>query len=56
MLGPKLKQLTISITFKYPYENTIVFGGVATGNMNANEVDIADGSMIYIGCTWIPTA
>jgi hypothetical protein len=27
----------MSYIFKYPVENTIAFGGVATGNINANE-------------------
>jgi hypothetical protein len=31
------RQLTISITLRCPYEKTTAFGGVATGNMNANE-------------------
>ena len=39
----------MSMTFKRPYENAIAFGGVATGNMNANEVDSAAGNIKYNG-------
>lgn len=37
--------LTISTTFKWPMENTIVFGAVATGNMNAKEHAKAAGNI-----------
>src|SRR6185437_8837130 len=33
-----LKLFTISIGFKFRASNTMAFGGVATGNMNANEI------------------
>ena len=36
--------------FKYPVENTIAFGGVPTGNTNANEAAIAVGIIKYRGC------
>ena len=45
------RQLTISITLRCPYENTTAFGGVATGNMNANEVAMAVGNIMYNGLT-----
>lgn len=45
------KQLTMSITFRCPYENTTAFGGVATGNMNENEVAMAVGNIMYNGLT-----
>ena len=38
-------RLTISMTLTCPYENTTAFGGVATGNMNANDVAMAVGNM-----------
>ena len=44
-------KLTMSITLRYPYENTTAFGGVATGNMKANEVATAVGNMKYNGFT-----
>jgi hypothetical protein len=37
--------LTISLTFRYPVENTIAFGGVPTGNMKAKEQEIATGTI-----------
>ena len=43
---------TMSLTLRCPPENTIAFGGVATGNMKANEQEIAAGSMRYQGWTW----
>lgn len=36
--------LTMSMTFRWPYENTIALGGFATGRRNANEVQSVDGS------------
>jgi len=39
----------MSLTLRCPPANTIAFGGVATGNMNANEQDMAAGSMRYHG-------
>lgn len=36
--------------------NTIAFGGVATGNMNANEAAITPGSIRYNGCRLISRA
>ena len=35
--------LTISYTFRYPYENTIAFGGVDMGIMKAKDADTAAG-------------
>lgn len=35
-------KLTISTILKYPVEKTIAFGGVATGNIKANEQAMAD--------------
>ena len=37
--------------FTSPEENTIAFGGVATGNINANEAEIVHGSIMYQGWT-----
>jgi hypothetical protein len=34
----------------------MVFGGVATGNMKANDVAMAAGSIMYMGCICIPKA
>lgn len=39
----------MSVTLKWPPENTIALGGVATGNMKANEQAIVAGSMRYHG-------
>ena len=33
----------------YPVENTMAFGGVATGNINANEQATADDIIRYSG-------
>ena len=33
----------MSETFRYPYENAIALGGVATGSMNAYEAETAAG-------------
>ena len=43
---------TISFTLRCPPENTMAFGGVATGNMKANEQEMAAGSIRYQG--WTP--
>lgn len=51
VLEGKLLTRTRSITFKYPYENAIAFGGVATGNMNANDVATTVGKRKYNGWT-----
>ena len=40
---------TMSLTLRCPPVNTIAFGGVATGNMKANEHEIVAGSMRYHG-------
>lgn len=40
---------TISFTLRCPPENTMAFGGVATGNMKANEQEMAAGSIRYQG-------
>lgn len=40
---------TMSFTLRCPPENTMAFGGVATGNMKANEQEMAAGSMRYHG-------
>ena len=45
--------LTISGMLRYPVEKTIALGGVATGNMNANEQDIVAEIIRKRG--WIPT-
>lgn len=41
----------MSLTLRRPPEKTIAFGGVATGNIKANEHDIVAGIMRYSGCT-----
>ena len=41
----KTSTLTKSITFRWPYEKAIAFGGVATGNINARE-DARTGGII----------
>ena len=38
-----INMLTISYTFRYPYENTIAFGGVDMGIMKAKDADTAAG-------------
>lgn len=43
--------LTMSITFRWPYEKTIALGGFATGRRNANEVHRVEGIKIYRGFT-----
>ena len=40
---------TMSLTLRYPPANTIAFGGVATGNIKANEHEMVAGSMRYHG-------
>ena len=39
------------MTFSSPDENTIAFGGVAIGSMNANDVERAAGTRSSIGLT-----
>jgi len=46
----------MSYIFKYPVENTIAFGGVATGNINANEQAIHTLIIMYNGCKFNPIA
>lgn len=41
---------TISGIVRYPVENTIAFGGVATGNIKANEQATVADIMRYSGC------
>lgn len=43
----------MSNTRMWPYENTIAFGGVATGNINAKDVAMAADVIKYSGL--IPT-
>ena len=38
-----INMLTMSYTFRYPYENAIAFGGVDMGIMNAKDADTAAG-------------
>ena len=40
---------TMSLTLRCPPANTIAFGGVATGNMKANEQEIVAGIIRYHG-------
>lgn len=47
---------TISDTLRWPPENTMALGGVATGSMNANDVARAAGNIRYRGLTPIPKA
>ena len=47
----KYFKLTRSMTLRCPNENAIAFGGVATGNMKANEDAKTGGSIKYKGCT-----
>ena len=42
---------TMSLTLRYPPANTIAFGGVATGNIKANEHEMVAGSIRYHGWT-----
>lgn len=42
---------TISLMDTFPVPNTIAFGGVPTGNMNAQFAAIAAGAIRIIGCT-----
>lgn len=35
-----IPNFSISLTFKWPDENTIAFGGVATGSIKAREAEI----------------
>lgn len=42
---------SMSTTFSSPEENTIAFGGVAIGSMNANDVERAAGTRSSIGLT-----
>ena len=42
---------TMSLTSRYPPANTIAFGGVATGNIKANEHEMVAGSIRYHGWT-----
>lgn len=37
--------LTMSRTFRFPYEKTMALGGVATGSMKAREAAIVHGSI-----------
>lgn len=48
--------LAISITLIYPYEKMTAFGGVATGNIKANDDAMAAGSMMYRGSAFIVNA
>lgn len=41
----------MSDTWRWPYENTMAFGGVATGSMKANEALRVPGIMMYKGLT-----
>ena len=41
----------MSATVNRPVPNTIALGGVATGNMNANETHVVAGIIKYIGLT-----
>ena len=41
MIDQRARELTMSGIDKYPVENTMAFGGVATGNMKAKEHAIA---------------
>ena len=43
----------MSLTLRRPPEKTIAFGGVATGNIKANEHEIVAGIMRYSGFTQI---
>lgn len=43
--------LTISGIVRYPWEKTIALGGVATGNIKANEQATAAEIIRYNGCT-----
>ena len=51
-----IKNLTISLTVIYPVANTIAFGGVATGSMNAKDVAMAHGNIKYKGFSCKRTA
>lgn len=46
----------MSLTLRCPPANTMAFGGVATGNMKANEQEIVAGIMMYQGWTLIAFA
>lgn len=48
--------LTMSGTVKWPYENTMAFGGLATGKRNAHEALIVAGIITRRGFTPIPSA
>lgn len=39
----------MSFTVKWPVANTIAFGGVATGSINANDAAITHGNIKYRG-------
>jgi len=39
----------MSDTFRYPYEKTMAFGGVATGSMKAKDALRVQGIMTYRG-------
>ena len=43
--------LTMSLTVNLPVPKTIAFGGVATGNINANEAQTVAGIIKYKGLT-----
>ena len=43
--------VTISFIRSVPLENTMAFGGVATGNIKANDVAMAVGIIRYKGFT-----
>ena len=47
-----MKIITMSVILRYPVENTIALGGVATGNINAKEQAMVAVIIKYSG--WIP--
>ncbi len=46
-----LLTLTMSDIFRYPYEKTMAFGGVATGSMKAKDALRVQGIITYRGLT-----
>lgn len=49
-------KLTMSITVKWPYENTMALAGFATGSRNAKEVHKVAGIKMKSGFTWMASA
>ena len=49
LIGKTSLLLTISKTLRYPEENIIALGGVATGNMYAKEHESVAGTIKYHG-------